>query len=263
MARSERGSVAILMVYPGKLAMVGGIAPACRLDSAEELRDTSELLRSLCDTVRDEVELIQAVTFPQEFEADFDLWRRRCYQLAGLKQVATLKQYSFDYSKQSEDRLVANQSAVPSQFSIQFEAWQAELHAELVRVVDQTYQGTFDVPELNGVRSTAATLDGYASAGWQRGTDRDWWLVRDGSQGIGCLLLCRHSSFLAELLYLGLIPEYRRRGLSKTILEYMLQWGSENGIKRILLAVDARNKPALRLYERMGFEATGTAEAWF
>ena len=32
---------------------------------------------------------------------------------------------------------------------------------------------------------------------------------------------------------------------------------------RILLAVDARNEPALRLYDRLGFEVTGTAEAWF
>ena len=263
MATSERGSVAFLMIYPGKLAMVGGIAPASRFDSDEELRDTSELLRRLCNSVRDEIELIQAVTFPQEFEPDFDLWRRRCYQLTGLRLVATLKQCSFDYSKQSEDRLEAVRQAAESQGLIRLEPWRAELHPEFVRIVDQTYKGTLDVPELDGVRSTAETLNGYASAGWQGGIDRDWWLVSDGSQWIGCLLLCRHSRSLAELLYVGLIPEFRSRGLSKKVLEFLVQWGRVNGIKRILLAVDARNEPALRLYDRLGFEVTGTAEAWF
>lgn len=263
LATSDRGSVAFLIIYPGRLAMVGGIAPASRLDSEEELRDTSELLRRLCNSVRDEIELIQAVTFPQEFDAEFDLWRRRCYQLAGLRHVATLKQCSFDYSKQNEDRLEAARNASESQGLIRLEPWRPEVHPEFVRVVDQTYKGTLDVPELDGVRSTVETLNGYASAGWQRGPDRDWWLVRDGSRWIGCLLLCRHSTSLVELLYIGLIPEYRGRGLSKKVLEFLVQWGRVNGIKRILLAVDARNEPALRLYERVGFEVVGTAEAWF
>ncbi len=197
----------------------------------------------MCNSVRDEIELIQAVTFPQEFEPDFDLWRRRCYQLTGLRLVATLKQCSFDYSKQSEDRLEAVRQAAESQGLIRFEPWRTELHSEFVRIVDQTYKGTLDVPELDGVRSTTETLNGYASAGWLRGIDRDWWLVSDGSQWIGCLLLCRHSRSLVELLYVGLIPEFRSRGLSKRVLEFLVQWGRVNGIKRILLAVDARNEP--------------------
>lgn len=262
-SRSDRGSVAFLMIYPGKLAMVGGISPASRLDCDEELRDTSELLQNLCMSVRGEVELIQAVTFPEEFEGVFDRWRKRCYQQAGLKHVATLKQCSFDYSVQSPDRMKAIRLAVESQESIRLEPWRDDLQFELAQVVDQTYQGTLDVPELNGVRSTSATLEGYASAGWQCGRERDWWLVRHESTSIGCLLICRHSKSLAELLYIGLIPEYRGRGLSKPVLEFLIDWGRTQGIKRILLAADARNEPALRLYQRLGFEEAGIAEAWF
>lgn len=260
---NARGCVAYLLLYPGKLAMVGGVAPASSLRSEEELTESAFLLRSLVDSVRDEVELTQAVTFPAEFDVEFDAWRRRCFEIAGFRPIAVLKQCALDFSKAPSERVTSNQFQSKTIIPLTFVPWRKELDAEFVRVVDQTYDGTLDVPELNGVRSTYATLEGYGRTGLRGESFRDWWLIGRGKEFVGCLLVCRHSPKLAELLYLGIVPGERGKGLSCAVMTFLLDWCRVHGVGRILLAADARNEPALKLYERFGFEEIGTAEAWF
>jgi GNAT superfamily N-acetyltransferase len=260
---NARGCVAYLLVYPGKLAMVGGVAPASDLRSEQELNETAFLLRSLVESVRDEVELTQAVTFPAEFDAEFDAWRRRCFQIAGFQPIAVLKQCALDCANAPVELDSLSHVAKTASSPLSFVPWTRELDSEFVRLVDQTYDGTWDVPELNGVRSTSATLEGYARTGLDSGSIRKWWLIGHRDHYVGCLLVCRHSPKLSELLYLGIVPEVRGKGVSGAVMKFLLDWCREQGVGRILLAVDARNTPALKLYERFGFEDIGTAEAWF
>jgi ribosomal protein S18 acetylase RimI-like enzyme len=46
----------------------------------------------------------------------------------------------------------------------------------------------------------------------------------------------------------------RKKGIGATLLEYGKSMAKEKGLKKYTLHVDAENKPALRLYERIGFE---------
>ena len=64
----------------------------------------------------------------------------------------------------------------------------------------------------------------------------------------------RHSLFLA----LGVRQAWSGRGVGRSLLRHMEQWGRARGIHRLELVVSTRNTRALSLYESFGFEREGT-----
>lgn len=67
----------------------------------------------------------------------------------------------------------------------------------------------------------------------------------------------------AELLRLAVIPEARRRGHARALVELGLRHLSWEGVESCFLEVRERNLPALRLYEVLGFEAVGRRRAYY
>ena len=58
-------------------------------------------------------------------------------------------------------------------------------------------------------------------------------------------------------LGMGLLPDYRRKGLGRQLVETALRLAQEAGIERVELEVYASNTAAVALYERFGFEREG------
>jgi len=52
------------------------------------------------------------------------------------------------------------------------------------------------------------------------------------------------------------LPEFRRRGASRAMFDWMLPIFTAEGFEQILLEVITNNGPALRLYEQLGFRVT-------
>ncbi len=127
-------------------------------------------------------------------------------------------------------------------------------HARLAQVVEQTYHGTLDCPQLNGVRDIEDVLSGYRAVG-QFAPSR-WLIVVNRGEDVGCLLLADHAELDQwELVYMGLVPEARGRGLGIEIVRYA-QWLTRiEHRSRLVLAVDAANEPAIALYSEAGFVA--------
>jgi ribosomal protein S18 acetylase RimI-like enzyme len=116
----------------------------------------------------------------------------------------------------------------------------------------QTYEGTLDCPELTGVRTIEEILAGHRAAGKVR--PELWWLVWAEDRPIGVLLLTDLPHGLDwDLAYLGIIPAARGRGLGRTLALEALHTARRNAVLHLILAVDARNAPALRLYQSLGF----------
>jgi mycothiol synthase len=127
-------------------------------------------------------------------------------------------------------------------------------HQRLARLVETTYEQTLDCPTLNGLRTTDDVLAGYLATG--DFTPDRWFLVRRQDKDVGCLLLADHRLHDAvELVYMGLAPAARGQGWGKTIARFA-QWTTrETGRSRLLVAVDAQNGPAIRVYQGVGFQA--------
>jgi mycothiol synthase len=56
-----------------------------------------------------------------------------------------------------------------------------------------------------------------------------------------------------ELVYLGVVPEARGRGWGRALARQALGAARAGGARELTVCVDARNEPAGRLYDEMGF----------
>ena len=115
----------------------------------------------------------------------------------------------------------------------------------LIEALDRSYQQTLDCPELCGLRETADVLESHRATGVF--DHKIWWIAFRDSQPQGCILLARapeHRS--VELVYLGLSPELRGRGVGAGLLRLGLARivGSAEA-HHIACAVDLRNTPAI------------------
>ncbi len=128
------------------------------------------------------------------------------------------------------------------------------------QLVESTYAETLDVPELNGLRNIDNTLNGYAST--ITGVPESWWIIQSRGIDIGCLLLTPTEDRYCELTYLGLVPTWRGKGISRIIMNFVRDWAMKCGIEGVTLAVDLRNTPAIRLYQACGFMTQQFVQAW-
>ena len=128
---------------------------------------------------------------------------------------------------------------------------------QLAAAMERSYLGTLDCPELCGLRETEDVIDSHASTG--RWTPALWRLVTLDGRPEGCVLLNPSPALrTVELVYLGLGPDLRGRGLGERLMRDALALAAarrkRDGAEAMTCAVDRRNTPALRLYARLGFE---------
>jgi len=126
------------------------------------------------------------------------------------------------------------------------------LHDRFARVIEQTYVGTLDCPVLGGVRTGKEALAAHQAAGTF--SPSRWLLYRDGETDVGVLLVADWRENDAwEILYFGVIPAARGRGLGCHIVQDALAGAKSAGRSHLLLTVDAANGPALAIYDTLGF----------
>ncbi len=131
----------------------------------------------------------------------------------------------------------------------------ADAELEFRAVLQATYTGSLDMPELEGTRGLDDILDGHRAAGlfmperWQLGR------IRGEPEAAAVLLMAEIPGRDAwEVIYLGLTPSARGRGLGRDVLRHALELAREH-TPRLELAVDLRNTPAVHLYRSAGFTA--------
>jgi ribosomal protein S18 acetylase RimI-like enzyme len=139
--------------------------------------------------------------------------------------------------------------------SFEWQPFESALEAEFQSVLRATYQGSLDMPELEGVRTLDEIMAGYRATGCFV-ADR-WRLGRvSGKPDAAAILLLAEvpSRSVWEVVYLGLTPPARGRGLGRVVLQHALEL-AQTHVPRLELAVDCRNRPATRLYQSAGFVA--------
>lgn len=125
-------------------------------------------------------------------------------------------------------------------------------HERFAALLEATYAGSLDCPELNGVRTADEALAGHRGTG--RFDPRLWTLYHAAGQDAGLMLVVEHPALRArEIVYMGVAPEARGRGVGSAMLVDALQAARAAGCETILLGVDVRNHVACALYERQGF----------
>jgi ribosomal protein S18 acetylase RimI-like enzyme len=142
-----------------------------------------------------------------------------------------------------------------------FEAYAPANASAFQETLLRTYEDTLDCPELNGLRTIDEILVGHQAQGiWRPET---WWLVFADGVPAGILMLTELFERDGwELTYVGIAKEHRSRGLGRKLIVRALREMHEREAPRLVVAVDRRNTPALRLYEGLGFAQTGSREVF-
>lgn len=132
---------------------------------------------------------------------------------------------------------------------------------EFAKTLMQTYIDTLDVPELNGLRTAEEVMCGYRQS--QESGTCGCWLIHEDNAAVGVLVLTRQSDdSTVELTYLGLLPATRGSGRGGEAVEFALDQARQAGDRRVVLSVDVRNRPAIRLYFDRGFHQEDVRTAY-
>ena len=180
--------------------------------------------------------LAQAMARPDELPFTQPLVR------CGFRPITRMLQFGHDLVE------VAEETPAP----LRYESYRPSLRALFAATLERTYDGALDCPELNGKRTIDEILAGHRGQGAFH--PEFWWLAYDGAAPVGVVMLVEAPSDTSwELAYLGIVPEFRGRRLGRALSLHALHALRAQPATRLLLAVDERNGPALRLYRSLGF----------
>lgn len=87
-------------------------------------------------------------------------------------------------------------------------------------------------------------------------------LAQAGNQPVGFVIVLA-VGMDAEILTLGVIPEFRRRGIAGRLLTWATGQLSGAGCQRLLLEVAEDNVAARALYEKLGFSEIGRRPSYY
>ena len=239
-----------------------------------------EACRVIGEEKRGEVAIAQALPDPREH------WNVDALRAAGFQEVGRLTYLRRD-PKPGEARHRNKPPAVPQPSDWPFGVrivTVADVDPSvrddlMVELLNSTYVDTLDCPELCGLRDTRDILESHKATGVFEPTL--WWILYQGDQPVGCCLFNKcPEQRTVELVYLGLAPAVRGRGFAKRLLEHAMQTvrmgpgglsGSgassitgpmSGGLWSVTCAVDTRNVPAQKLYQRAGFVPFATRLAF-
>ena len=193
----------------------------------------------------DRIRLCQTLVSPRE------TWSLTACLEAGMQEVAQLDYLRLRLDLASHE---AGEAAMPSGVRVR-PIGDLKIPAErdtLARALERSYIDTLDCPALCGMRETGDVIQSHLSTGQH--DPALWWVIELDDQPEGALLLSPFpDQRLVELVYVGWSPVLRGRGLGGILMSRAIASARRTGAVEMTCAVDMRNEPALRLYDRFGF----------
>lgn len=103
------------------------------------------------------------------------------------------------------------------------------------------------------------TLDADQLRGWaglKSFTANSFLLARDAGRVIGLCFQTFPVGDVSQIQFLGVLPEYRSRGIATYMIRHALADADANGKERVRLEVTGDDQVAQTLYKKLGFEVT-------
>jgi ribosomal protein S18 acetylase RimI-like enzyme len=233
------------------LPLVGATAlvwpPRCVADDSAQENEDALIRHATFWLQRQGVKLAQALLSVEEAALGASLERN------DFRHVTHLRFYRHD--------LDLPLSQLQQSEQLEYQSYEECDTALFHQTLERTYLQTQDCPELNGVRNIADVILGHQSQG--RFDPTRWFLAFAAGQPVGVLLLTElPDSGDLDLSYTGVVPEARRQGFgTELVLKAMIEARFADSIY-LSLAVDGRNRPAIDLYRRLGFEPYDRREVY-
>ena len=133
-------------------------------------------------------------------------------------------------------------------------------HTQFARAITATYEASLDCPGLAGLRTVEDAIATHKSTGIF--SPRAWHLAIVEGNPVGLVLL-NNLQGRGEVVYLGVVPAARRRGIGQALVKCALRDTAAMDLPQVGLAVDVSNTAAMRLYEKTGFSEVQRRPAYF
>ncbi len=201
------------------------------------------------DTLDRGVSMVQSLIEPHHFD------RIEVLIDSGMFLLADLLYLGLDLLRCPPDR-----SAEPA--GLIWRSYEQFTETQLADVILRTYAESLDCPALRGVRRLEDVITGHKSSGMF--CPDAWWIVGYPDQPPAGCILVNDSPYgpSADIIYMGLAPEYRRRGLAQAMLNRAIRQADDRDRRGVSVAVDTGNPPAMSLYQHNGFIETNRRLAY-
>jgi mycothiol synthase len=154
----------------------------------------------------------------------------------------------------------ARMSAYEEVPDLEWVTYREDRHALFASTVAATYEDSLDCPGLTGLRTIDDILASHRAAG--EFDPRRWFVTFVEGKPAGVLLVARvPQRDAAEIVYIGVAPPFRRRGIGRALLRRAILVARDIG-GPVTVAVDSQNTPALQLYRGVGFAESSRRRAW-
>ena len=232
-------STVLASINPGRTAMLFVSPPRSDNDIPTAVNVIKTASTGLAETG---LCLVQALVTPNEVR------EMKAFEEGGLSKIAIL-----NYMQSSLGRKHRKTPEPPDEGSVR--TYQSSDRQMIEDLLARTYIDTLDCPPLVGLRRMDDILDGHMNSGIFK---PEWWTILFvGNTPAGaCLINSARDKKSAELVYLGITPEMRGKGLGRSLLSHALSNITEATVKTVVLAVDESNTPALEMYRTAGFTGT-------
>lgn len=235
----------LALLLPGRVAMI--MLP-CRGWSGLEAADQRAAVAAGVEALSN-----QGLYFAQALLEAGDVYQRWLLEEFGFHHLTTLSYMQRPCAWPPWDP--------PEAAGVEWIAYEGASHEEFGRTLLATYQESRDCPELTGIRPIDEVIASHQATG--PFDPRLWELVRVGRRIAGCILLSRLTfGALLEIVYVGVVPDMRRRGVGSLLMRRALQQAQERGAAELMVVFDVRNSTAGRLYERFGFRRMAERETY-
>lgn len=225
-------------------------APEVRMIQALIEDPATEVAGDSADSVTD-LSLDAQVAANQSAIAAFTDW--------GLEKIAHLEYLIRPLSGHLADDLSANLGASGR---LEVELYDDSLNSlRFAEVIEASYVGSLDCPAIMGRRKGVEALASHRLSG--EFTPTGWALFHDQAVTVGVCLVNDHPEHNgSELVYLGIVPEHRGRGLGAELVGWAIAGATNRGRSWILVAVDSTNLYAKALYDRFHFTVLARRQVW-
>jgi hypothetical protein len=165
---------------------------------------------------------------------------------AGFEELAKLR-----YLERQTSATIPSKSNQTNHSGLHFQSMETSCDVELGKVLEETYIGSLDCPNLHGVRPIQDIIDGHRmSSPYQP----EFWFIGTIDESPVCVLLLNPNDDVLELAYVGVISKPKRNtALLISALRKQLNLHKHHDFQRITLVVDIANGKASKLYAKWNF----------
>jgi ribosomal protein S18 acetylase RimI-like enzyme len=238
----DRGDLSGVVVLCAHAGAVGQIWPPQVRGTVSQIAMEDALVRVALDQLRQ-----LGSRFVQAFLTAEDARAVPCLVRAGFRPSSSLLTLSHSLAMPQE---WSSKQGVVS--TLRYRSYAELGHDGFRDIMLRSYEGTLDFPELNGIRDVDDVLQAHRLHG--NFHPEQWLAAFQEGQPVGLLLLAEMADQSEwELSYVGVVPEWRGKGLGTELVREALRRAMQLRASRLTVAVDSRNLPASRVYTRLGF----------